>query len=292
MQPVVYADVLFALNFGINFLLLWTTGKLAKNPVKLWRMAVGAALGALYAVLMFFPSLGLYYTILAKFLFSMCMVALSYKIERWKNFLVLLALFYMVSFTFGGAALGLFYFTDIGAAFGAVVSNGVLYMNFPWEILLVSSAVAYAVISIGWRLYRRVVNGKNLILKLSLTVDEKSVSVDALLDTGNTLFDPLSGLPVVVAEKAAIAPILPSSLKEDAVVFREELPENWRKRLRMIPFSSLGKEDGMMVGFKPDEALVDGEPIGEVIVALSPGTLSKEHQYFALLHPEMAVISG
>lgn len=292
MGPVVYVDVLFVLNFVLNLLLLWTTGKLAKNSTRLMRLSLGAALGALYAVLMFFPELGIYYTVLAKLLFSMCMVAVSYKIERWKEFLVLLALFYMVSFTFGGAALGLFYFTDIGATLGAVISNGVFYMNFPWEILVISTAVAYGVISIGWRLYRRAVNGKNLILKLSLTVDGETVTVDALLDTGNTLFDPISGLPVVIAEQAAISPILPSFLGREESTLWGDLPGNWKRRLRMIPFSSIGRENGMMVGFKPDAAEVEGQPIGEVIVALSPKPLSKEHRYFALLHPEMAVLSG
>ncbi len=37
---------------------------------------------------------------------------------------------------------------------------------------------------------------------------------------------------------------------------REEIEEDYISRFRLIPFSSLGKQNGMLIGFKPDKIIV------------------------------------
>lgn len=285
------------INFVINLLLLWTTAKIGRQRVNIWRLIFGASLGAIYAVVIFFPALKLYYTLIAKLLFSMLLVAVAYKIDRVKAFFTLLLLFYMVSFTFGGAALALFYFTNVGAYLGALLSNGVIYINLPWKLLLISTAAAYIVISVGWHLYRRIANRRQLIHPLTLTVGDKTITLDALMDTGNSLYDPMSGLPVVVAEYKAIAPLLPKAVNEIfnlpsdpmQVLSTAAAQDGWTGRMRLIPFASLGQQNGLLVGFKPDRATVANNDLGEIVVAVYLKSLSKDKQYFALLHPEIMV---
>ena len=54
---IVYADVLFLTNFVINAGLLYATALLSKSDRSTGRVVTGAALGAVYALLMFFPNL-------------------------------------------------------------------------------------------------------------------------------------------------------------------------------------------------------------------------------------------
>lgn len=65
----------------------------------------------------------------------------------------------------------------------------------------------------------------------------------------------------------------------------------WASRFRIIPFRSLGRDNGMLVGFKPDEIIIfDSErkiQSGNIIVAIYSKNLSGDGEYSALIHPEM-----
>ena len=58
-MTVVYVDLLWLLNFVANHLLLLGAGRLAGAGLRRWRIALGAALGALYAVALFLPGMGI-----------------------------------------------------------------------------------------------------------------------------------------------------------------------------------------------------------------------------------------
>ncbi len=300
VKPVVYIDVLFVINLIINYLLLWTTSKISKKRASTMRILAGACLGAVYAVVMFFPAFKIYYTFIAKILFSMVLIAVTFNIEKAREFVKVLTIFYVVSFTFGGAALGLFYFTNVGAFIGALVSNGVIYFTLPWKVLLLSSMIAYIIIRITWSIIARKMGRENMFVPLVIIFDNKSICVNALIDTGNSLYDPISKFPVVVVEFNAIKELLPEDIQqifsecsENDLNLISKIMSNsdWVSRFRLIPFTSLGKENGMLIGFKPDEVeIMEGEEkkdIKDIIVGVYNKKLSKDETYRALLNPEI-----
>lgn len=65
----------------------------------------------------------------------------------------------------------------------------------------------------------------------------------------------------------------------------------WAKRVRLIPFSSLGKEKGMLIGIRPDAVEILEGQIGLSVTNVGPGVhprrLSTSNEYQALLHPEL-----
>lgn len=292
----VYADVLFVTNFLINFLVLYLAGKigrLARNP---WRLILGAAVGAVYALCMFFPKLSFGYGAAAKLVFSLFVVALTYNIRGVRLYIKTVLVFYLVTFCLGGSVMALFYFTGLGARLGAVVKNGIFYIHIPWQILLFAVLLSYEIIRWGWGALQSRLSRENMYRKIGICWNGEEVWIDALLDTGNSLSEPLSGAPVIVAEYEKLQPILPPALKgicespEDAI---EIADEKIRGRIRMIPFSSLGKEHGMLLGFRPDRAWVlENESLrdaGSVVVAIYTKTLSRDRSFGALLPPEMLV---
>ncbi|MGE4284240.1 MAG: sigma-E processing peptidase SpoIIGA [Clostridia bacterium] len=300
MKPVVYVDVLFIVNLLINYALLWTTGKMSKQKISTVRLLTGAAVGAIYAVIMFFPAFKIYYTMMAKVVFSMLLIAIAFNIEKVRVFFRVLATFYAVSFTFGGAALGLFYFTNVGAFAGALLSNGIIYFNLPWKTLIISSMIAYIIIRITWRVLQKNLHKENMLIPLQIMFDNKSICVDALIDTGNSLHDPISNFPVVIVEFQAVKELLPSEIQNifneygdnDLNVISKVMSESiWISRFRLIPFSSLGKENGMLIGFKPDEIEIveDGrkKDLKDIIIGIYNKRLSRDDTYKALLHPEV-----
>ena len=84
------------------------------------------------------------------------------------------------------------------------------------------------------------------------------------LDTGNQLQDPLTQRPVVVAEYTLLREHMPKDVQEvlDAAGSVDDCLEamtatSWSHRLRIIPFTSIGRRHGLLLGIRCDEVLVD-----------------------------------
>ena len=295
-MPIVYVDVLFAVNLIINYLLLQACSVFINLKKKFLRIVSGAFIGACYAVLIFFPDFSVLYTTISKMLISMLILAAAYPFYSLGSYIKTLFIFYAVSFGFGGCVLGVFYFSDVGAKLGAVYSNGIFYFNLPWPVLLVSGGIFYLAVKMTSVFGKRINCSRSLKKKLYLYYKNNSAELVALLDTGNSLIDPISLTPVIVAEYKSIKTLFTKEVRdgldrietEDITWLVNELAEKGLT-VRLIPFSSLGKENGMLLGFVPDHAEIRDDcgirTLDNCVVAIYGKQLSKDRSYGALLNP-------
>ncbi len=295
----IYAEYLFLENFIMNFLILHITSYFCKQQGKYLKLVFGAGLGALYSFVIFFPSLHFLLTFLMKLVVSMLIIVISFTPEKFRDFFKYLSIFYLVSFVFGGTAFALFYFTS----FNSILSNGIFYSNsFNFRALFYSVAVAYILIVLSIGFMKNKVNKENFYKQIVIEFDCKKKEINALIDTGNSLSDPISNFPVIVVEYNAIEELLPDGIKD---IFSKENSNklenittivqnsNWMNRFRIIPFTSLGMENGILIGFKPDNVTLklkgDEMNIKKIIIGISTNRLSKNGDYTALLNPDILV---
>lgn len=296
MRPVIYVDVLFFINFTINYILLFTAAKIGRFPYKRGRIGTAAVVGGLYAVGMFFPNLSFIYSMAAKIMSVFAMVAIAYNIKGIRLYLKSVCYFGLVTLCFGGGAFMVLYFTDIGAAGGAVISNGILYFNLPWQVLMIGIGLSYIVIRIVLHALRGKSTGGNDYAYVKIILEDRETVIKALIDTGNALYDPISSFPVIIAEFDSIKPILSKELCEiyHGQQNDKEIPDiAYSKkiaRVRIIPYSSLGTDNGIMLGFQPDKALLleneDEKDMGNVIIGMYDKQLSSDKSFQGLLHPQ------
>ncbi len=292
----VYIDVLFAVNFSVNCSLLIITGKIIKYPLSKLRIFISSFLGAVYACFMFFPQIKMIYSISAKLCMSAIIISCAFSFSKWRAFFKTLFVFYLSSFIFGGITLGLFYFTNVGVKYGGALNNGIFYFNFPWKVLFLSVLVSYLIVKIGFKSYKK---SKNILYEqVKISFLNEKISLTALVDSGNMLSDPISNTPVIVAELSGIKSILP---KEITDFFDGENDENTafdylsnlssdvliKSRIRMIPFSSLGTKNGMLIGFKPDFVVVQKKIYNDICIGIYTQKLSNSSYYNALISPEL-----
>ena len=300
MKPVVYIDILFLTNFLINILLLYLSGKLTALKMNVGRIFLASAFGALYSSLMFFPNLSICYSGLGKFLSSLAIVSIAYNIKGIKLYIKALGVFYVITLCFGGGVFALFYLSGVGARLGGTVRNGVIYFNLPWQFLFASIALSYIIISGVWQtLFFKGVKSDNCI-DLIISHQNRQVKVRALLDTGNSLCDPISNSPVIVTEYTKLKEILPEPFTK-AVENGAVNPENANcmaelallNKLRIIPYSSLGRQCGMLLGFRPDSVTADiNESMREIenaVIGICNVPLSREGDFQALVNPEAII---
>jgi hypothetical protein len=121
------------------------------------------------------------------------------------------------------------------------------------------------------------------IKSLKISLSGKVCFIDALSDTGNLLTEPISKFPVIIAEERKLTNLFPNGIPDI------NSPDSFNMNMRLIPYSSLGKKDGMLIGFIPDEVTIDGKKAVKTVVAISPDILSVPGEYGALFNPNILV---
>lgn len=297
MENYVYGDVILLENLIMNFVILWCTAKLLKYKHSLLLLIGAALLGAVYALGSYFPELKHFYTPFVKIMFSVLIVVIAYFPHKTKDFLKLISVFYITSFVFGGAAFGLFYFLN-GLKY---ISYGTFYIrDFPVKTLVISIILAYFIVRFSWRFIQYRVKRERIITEINILMDDKKAVLQALVDTGNALKEPITNSPVLVAEYSSIKGLLPFDVQS---IFEQDSQNDFNliahimsnselvSRFRVIPFKSLGRENGMLLGFKPDEVqLIDEDKIQNVkniIIGIYNKKLSNSGEYSALIHPDI-----
>ncbi len=294
---VVYAEYVFLENFIMNYIILSLTGKFTKYTVKRNKLIIGSSIGALYAFIIFFPSLHFLFSTLMKIACSMLIIVTSFTPYRFKDFFRLIGIFYLITLIFGGAGFALFYFTN----FNGIVSNGVFYMtNISVKNIFVSCGIGYLLIQFCWGYIQKQLSKEKVLMNIRIEINAETVELKGIVDTGNSLTDPISKYPVIIVEYNAIKNLLPLEFKdifsENRIFNFEQLITkiddiNWIKRFRMIPYKALGTENGMLIGFRPDNVLIHidnyNRDINEIIIAIYNQKLSKSGDYMALLHPDI-----
>lgn len=279
METIVYADVLFTVNFIINIIILKITSLLMKTSSSVTRHIAAASLGSVYAVCMFFPDISFLYIFPFKLAVSIIMLKIICPHGKLFKMLKFTAVFYMVSFTFAGILLSLIYFGHFSSGLSPKMHNGIFYFDISLSKLLTASAVCYVIIAFSTAVFKR--NKMMGIKKLRIVLKNRICEMAALSDTGNLLTDPLTQNPVVIAEKNHLDTLFPDGIPD------MENSDFGDIKLRLIPFSSLGNEGGMLTGFVPDEVCIDGKKTENVIIAISPDALSEKDEYNALFNPNI-----
>ena len=256
----VYADVVFLINFSMDFLIFYITARLMKKRVRILRILGGAIFAAaaycLFIFLVpFIPVLNAAFSVFI--LFAGVFIAFSFSFV--KEFLKTAAMCYIVAFAMGGTAMALFYYLNITDFMGIMVN--VSTSDVSVKILIAASALSFLLYKLIFHIYKRFFAMQKSFLDVVISFNGKNSTVHTLVDTGNELCDPVSRSPVIVVEFGAIQNLLSDKACE---IFLNHLEDNLPELLirvcdselsntiRMIPFQSLGREHGMLIGFKPD----------------------------------------
>jgi len=238
---VVYLDGVIGLNFLVDWCLLLGVNRLAGYRGGYGRTAAGAALGGGYAGMCVIPSFSFLTSDLWRIVSLGLMSAAAFGLN--KGAVRRGILFVLLSFSLGGLVMS----ADLGDFSGLVFCGGLLtgLCHFGFQNKGVS---------------RRIID-------VSLEFRGRKVSLQALVDTGNGLRDPITGQPVLVTDGLCaweLAGLSRKQLLEPAQTMAQirDLP------LRLIPYRTVGKE-GMLLALRCDRVEIGNEEGGR-IVAFSP----------------------
>jgi len=281
---VIYIDTLFLLNALVDYLLLLAAARLAGEPLRRGRFALGAALGGLYAVAIFLPGMGFLAHPLCRLASAALMLLAAYGGSR--RLLRQGVLFLALTCAFGGGVVAIGLLGGTGLALG----NGVFYSALDLKVVLLSAAVCYGVITLVFQRLGRHSAASGELARVRLRLGERWTDLTALVDTGNTLADPATGRPVMVAEGERLSGLFPgehrpspADLRDPASALARLGTGEWRARFRLLPYRSVGVDRGLLLAVRADALELDGQGRGPALVALSPTPVSDGGGYQALI---------
>lgn len=184
-----YIELFLLDNFVMDCLMLRIAAALCARRLPIRRMAIASALGACcaWASLFFPPLLSLPGKIVCGLLF-----ALAFPAKRLREYTCAVAAVFAAAFLTGGFAFCL------ALCFGGGMGTGVLLAALPVRTALVIALAATFVPNLVRRLQARRAQA-GFRAEVIMHAAGREYRLDALIDTGNGLVEPLSGKPVAVA---------------------------------------------------------------------------------------------
>ena len=289
----IYVDVVLLENLCMNYIILFSTAYIIKLKIRHIRLIMSSLIGSVYAILAYINIMPIYTNLVVKVILSISMIYIAYKPKHIKGLLKELIVFYLASFALGGCAFALLYIVKPQDIF---IKNGVYIGTYPLKIALLGGITGFIITYISFKIVKSRVTKNEIIYKILVKFEGRQLETTVMLDTGNMLKDPLSGESVILIEKQKLYEILPSSLLENmgkilGGEFDTVQCEQYKTRLRIIPFTSVGKQNGMMIGIKSDEVkiITDVDEIikKDVIICMYEKNFSKSGKYFGLIGLDM-----
>ena len=289
----IYLDVVLIENLIMNYIILFATGYILKIKLNHIRLIISALLGGIYSILAYMEVLEIYTNFFMKILLSVVMVYLAYNAKNIKLLLKQITIFYLTSFVFGGCSFALLYFVkpqDI------LMKNGTYIGTYPLKIALLGGIVGFTITVIAFKTVKYRLSKNDMFCEIKIFFGQKSINAKAMIDTGNLLKDPITRMPVIVIEKDILYEIIPYKILDNLEkiiggeisneIYEEEVIK-YISKFRVIPFTSLGKENGMLLGLKVKKVIVEmdfnEEEIKDVIIGIYNKKLSKKNKYNALI---------
>lgn len=287
MHYVIYIDVLFVVNFIMDYVVLSITTTilyyittLADMPgsrnicIKYIKRIAGSLVGAAWATIVLWNGLNHWaFTMISYIVIGPVMLAMTIGRVRIGEYLKGLGVMYGVTFVLGGALHAVYYYTLVGYFLHNVVMNQKITPKLwilPVGVIIGNAVIRWMVAYISERGSKR-----GLLCTAIIENNHKSVRLPAFFDTGNSLKDPIYGewVHIVLAESV------------------KGLVSEKNNSYHLIPYSSIGNENGLIPVIRMDKLKIINEKeiitVEKPLFALYSGSFSSSTPYKVILNPNV-----
>lgn len=283
----IYLDIVFFENIAMNYLILMATAIIAKVRINPIRLLLASSIGGSFSIVTYFIKLTSLESLILKILVSILIIKISFKPNKISYLFKQLILFYLVSFTFGGAAFMLLYFVNPN---NIVSENGVLIGTYPLKVTLIGAVLGFAIIGAVAKIIKDRISKRAMLCDLEIFYNGKVEKIKTMIDTGNLLKDPITSEDVIIVEKDSLRNLVSSDVLDNIenIVSGKWLNSDrvYEYKFKIIPFSSLGNSNGILLGFKPDyiRLIDENETVkNNIVIGIYNGKLSKTNLYTSLI---------
>ena len=278
MRLVVYADILIILNLIVDYFLLSASAVILRIRLPVLRQLAGAAAGALSSLYIFAPDTGVFTDILFRAVVCAVMVLCAFGFKSAKRFFRAAGVLFLVTCGFGGIMTVLW---TLFKPNGMTVVNYVVYFNISPAVLIGVSVITYLLFMLLNAVFSKTSEFAERC-EITVTAEKKSITMEGIVDTGNSIKDYLGGSEVIIADREFVKALLGGT--------EPDTDASLKSRYRILPLNTVSG-GGTLDGFRCDSAVItDGEhtvKLEKPILAVSKTPLRDDYQ--AIVNPEIFI---
>ena len=261
MYYELYLDVLFLENLLADYLLLSLIRRILKLPARRLLRLLGALIGSLGICSLYLFGIMRTWTghLLIYVIFSTVMVTIGLGIRDLQTCGKAVILLYICSFLLGGIF--------------SWIQSRITFPLYPFAGLTV---ISYWILSalMEWLMNFR--SHTRNVFETVIGFHGRTIEIKSLLDTGNQLRDPIFQKPVSILTER----------------MRQELCHGVEPLYQMVPFHSLGRQNGLLPAFFADYVCIrlkDGSEtrMERPLIGVTKEPLSSQNEYDMILHPDL-----
>lgn len=254
-MQTVYIDTLLCVNLFIDYVILFAERKLLKINSKSLRLLPASVLAAITVLGVFLPFYTRLFSVFYRIITGVLIVFTAYGKSNIKSFLIRVLTYIGLSISLAGVVMLVWM---VFKPQSVLVFNDAIYFDISPVMLIVCTILTFISMCIYERLKEKL-HPKIKVHKVTVFTDRSEYSFDSMVDTGCSLKEPFSGLPVIITEKELL-----------------EGKEIKKEKLRLVPYNTLSGE-GILKAFKPEKIYIDGKELKSgCYIGISEGKLRNE----------------
>ena len=281
---VVYGDLLFLINFSMDFLCFYISCFLLHRKLPLFRVCLSATVGGVYSVISLFLNADKNKSLIMDLfvLVLMCLTVYLDKYARFGRMIKGIFLYFFVSALLGGLMTALFSVFNKVEIFAKDMGMGESIDVWIFSIL----AIVGSIITLrGGRIFKTSMSKKTA--RVEIESESGKVELHALVDSGNLAIEPISGKSVVFVSVEKCKNIIEEQIYNH-IKHNSNISIDLISKIRMIPTQSVSgksflpglKFKNVIINFGKTRknidvyvALVDQEVLGEYDAIISDETI-------------------
>jgi stage II sporulation protein GA (sporulation sigma-E factor processing peptidase) len=283
----------------MDFLIIQLTSLILRKRSSIFRSFLGAFIGSIGVLLAFTQYSYVFAPVFMKILLSFVIVFVSFGRQKFAVFLQLLSAFYFSTIIIGGAIFGLHYFFSTQVYSPKTLTSYKTFYGDPvswfFELFMIPPVVFYSrkftqsIAFTNWKL--------NELYEIEIKWRKIVICVKGLMDSGNSLVEPLTRKPVIILDVSEQDYNLPSELvnlvRQNQFNMQDEDVINKLSffQATFVPYKSIGQSNQFIVAVKPTSVRIKIKgkwyQSSSVLIGLSHVTLSSDGIFNCILHPKM-----
>ena len=252
MGITVYGDVLFLINFSMDFLVLFCTAKILHIKQKPLLLVLSSALGAAYAVAaLFIENSAL--SVISSVLCALLMCFIAFPRVRGFAFLKCAVLFFGLSLlTGGGITASYVLLSKLGRGVNVNSDIAPVLSDIPLGTFCILGVISIILSFVTGKIFNRQSEKKEIAVVIA--GKRGQVTLRCLSDSGSLLREPVSGAPVIITSLDKIKDCVDETLFE---ALSDPDMSKTADGLRIIPAKSIGGGK-LLSGFLPTRISIKG----------------------------------
>lgn len=260
MKYEIYIDSLFLLNLGMNLYLLELTNCILRHTATWRRIILGALCGSVLATIPLLLPVDCVIATISGFLMSILGMSLvTFRVSAMEAYLHLLEILTAMTVV-------------LSAVLQYVMRRVPSDMQMPVLGILLVGGFCFLVLR---PLLQKDTKAAHECM-VTLCNDKTKIRICAIVDTGNSLIEPISGSPVAVLDKKVFENL-----------FCNDKPGGFR----VIPYHSIDKKAGLMPGYLIPEMQIERNGFcrkyHNIYVGVSQENLEVYENYKMIINPEI-----